>query len=241
MDKYIILNEIGQGYFNKVYLVENTIDKSKYALKFCDKSDKYYSYILNEIEILKKLHHTNIIEMKEYFHDEKKTYIILEYFDSNTLEKTIVENLHFDKKKIANQIIEGLKHIHSIGYVHGDLTLNNILVNKEDNIKIIDFGFSKLENQTTKLHGEFVPRELIFTSPEIIKYGKVSQASDMWSLGIILFKLFSGKFPFEGNTSKTISLRILEKPINYDKINEKKLLKKLLNKDPKKRITIKDL
>lgn len=240
MNKYKILSEIGRGYFNKVFLVEDIADKNKYALKFCDKSYEYYHYILDEIEILKKLQHVNVIKMKEFFHDEKKTYIILEYVNGITLGKAINENIYINKKKAAKQIIKGLKYIHSFGYIHGDLTLNNILIDKESNIKVIDFGLSRLENENKpKIRGE-----LMFSSPETIKYGKVSQASDIWSLGIILFKLFSGKFPFEGNTSKILSLRILEKPINYDKIyevKEKDLLKNLLNRNPEKRILIKDL
>lgn len=236
MEKFKIIEKIGNGFFSEVFLIENKISKNKYAVKFCNKQSPYFEYTWDEIEFLQNVRHENIIKMNEYFEDEKYVYIVLEYFESITLDTFINKNISCNvsscaKSKIIAQIINTIQYIHTNQYIHGDLNLNNILINDQNQIKIIDFGLSKkYSDNRTKIIGEF-----IFCSPETIKYKEISYASDLWSLGIVLFKLLTGKFPFEGNNIKSLSLRILNKEINYKNINEKSLLKKLLKKDPKKR------
>ena len=228
MQNYKILEKIGEGYFSKVFLCENLIDKIKYAIKFCPKNE-YIKYTYDEIRFLKKVQHPNIIRMKEYFEDDKYIYIVLEYIKNTRLD-------NYNEYIIA-EIINTLEYIHSHGYIHGDLNINNILIDENNHIKIIDFGLSRLENEKeSKILGD-----IQFCSPESIKYREITKKSDLWSLGIILYKFYSGKYPFEGSNIKTLSPRILNKEIDFSifkNSKQKKQLKSLLNKNPIKRMIL---
>ena len=226
---YKVLEKIGEGYFSKVYLCENLINKNKYAIKFCLKNE-YIKYTYDEIRFLKEIQHPNIVQMKEYFEDDNYIYIVLEYIKNTQLDNNYNEY-------IITQIINALEYIHSHGYIHGDLNINNILIDENNQIKIIDFGLSRLENEKeSKILGD-----IQFCSPESIKYREITKKSDLWSLGIILYKFYSGKYPFEGSSIKTLSPRILNKEIDFNifkDAKQKKQVKSLLNKNPTKRMIL---
>ncbi len=238
--------------------------------------------ILKEISILKKVNHPNLVKLYEIMHnkDKSKLYLVLEYCEHGDLmtydeEKNIFivnkhifekhlkkNNLELDIEKsyytenlirsFIRQIIRGLNYLHRIGVIHKDLKPNNILLDKDNNCKIIDFNFSSiLENRWIDNVGKkldcndyFRPAEICDLDKDEIKNDYKGMPVDIWALGVTAYILSYNKFPFYSENDNIIEL--------YDKINKVQyeipskpqrskyfihFLKKCLEKDPNKRIT----
>ena len=206
----------------------------------------------DEIEILKKLNHPDIVRIIEFYNTESSYYIINEYCKHGELFAQI--NKHFSETQIAvmfRQILSGLAYLHSNNIIHRDLKLENILINdiekshetKEDLffLKIIDFGTAKIFDKNK--YPRAIVGSIYYIAPEVLfkKYGK---ECDMWSAGVILYMFIVGRPPFDGKTNREIMDKIkLGKYSTNDKrwnkaSNEvKDLINKLLVIEPNKRLT----
>jgi len=221
-DDFKILNKINEGNFSEVFLAEN--EKKKYAIKKTKKT--YKDYIYTEINILKSINYDNIIKIITYFEHEEFIYTVLEYFNGKSLTLETKLNTTNFILKLKNI----LDYIHDRNIIHGDLCLDNILINDNEDIKLIDFGLSK----DNKISGQ-----MIFSSPELLKDIIRTKFSDIWAFGIICFILLTKESPYEGKTEKSLYLRIINKKINYSKFNlngnQINFLKNILKKTPNKR------
>lgn len=250
INEFNILGEIGKGGYSKVYLVQHKRSKRKYAIKAAfktkngkDRSDRTYM----EIRILKQLKHNNIIKMKGWFEDDETIYVVLEYIDGKDCAKYYKEKLpnKMQVKTIMKQLISALTYIHSKGIVHRDIKLENILVDKNGNIKLIDFGLCAVkEEEFDMLQG--LVGTVRYTAPELIKGEGYNESVDVWGVGIILFLLLTGEYPFDGSNKNNIFARIKEKNIHfskYENLNKKEinLLKSLLEKNPDDRIELEEI
>jgi serine/threonine protein kinase len=248
IEEFIILEEIGKGGYSKVYLVQNKKSGKKYALKAChkfkkdkDRSDRSYT----EIAVLRKLNHPNIISLKGWFEDKETIYLVLEHVPERDCAKYFKHVLP-DKNQlrtIMRQLVNVLEYIHNQGIVHRDIKLENILINGEMQIKLIDFGLCAIKEDPYEMI-EGTVGTVRYTAPELLS-GKYNESVDIWGLGIILFMLLTGKYPFDGSKKESIFARIREKNIHYSNYNlekrERSLLRKLLNKSPEDRIEIEDV
>ena len=250
LNEFTILDEIEKGGYSKVYLVENKKTKRQYALKACfrlkkgkDRSERTRT----EIKILKKLKHQNIIRLKGWFEDDDNIYLVLEYIRGKDCSKFFRHNLPTKSqvRSIIKQLVETIIFCHSKGIVHRDLKLENVLVDENYNIKLIDFGLAAIKtNQFDMLSGTM--GTVRYTSPEMIEGKGYNDSIDVWGIGVILFALLTGSYPFDTsnkeNTKQVIFQRICERKIHYSKYNleknEVKLLKMLLEKNPEERIEI---
>lgn len=198
--KYTIINEIGKGASSIIYKVYNNIDKKNYACKKISllNSINTITKIINEINILELVSHDDsFIKIIEYFYDELNYYIILELADGNVLNY-INESITYDEKiikKIFNQIFNGIKKLHQINILHGDLKFDNILYVKSNddfiNIKICDFGLSKiLSNEICYISETEKLGTLTYMAPEIFK-GIYTLKNDIYSLGKMLYIIFT--------------------------------------------------
>ena len=208
--KYEIKKKLGQGGYGKVYQVLNNSDNKYYALKEFpikgETKDNIQS-IKKEAQILSKFNHKNIVKYYDSLEKDDKFYILMEYCDDQNLnvfmEKHKEKNELIEEKIIYNiikQICLGLKEIHSKKIIHRDLKPENIFMNKNNEIKIGDFGISKELNsyktftKTNKKLGS-----LYYTAPEILSDGKYNIKVDIWSLGCIIYELFNLDFYFLNN------------------------------------------
>ena len=265
---YRIGRIIGQGGFAKVNLGLNVLTGRVVAIKSFNKTKttKYgdnlnMNKILYEINLMRKLNHPNITKILETFEDEKFYFIIMEYINGGNLFSYVKKRRKLSEKTakfLFKQIILGIKHIHSQLIVHRDIKLENILIDMNDNVKICDFGIGIIlssENQVLHSHCGtplYIPPEIILSTKE---EGYKGFPADIWSAGIALYIMLSGKLPFNldedqddidvyNNNVKEKNLRlkseiVKKEPKYIENISDeaRNLLKGILNKNPKKRLT----
>ena len=228
INKYRIISKIGEGSFGNVYYSKNIATNQTVAIKKIHKAE--YNKIDNldidnEITILKKLSHPNIIKIYEYYSTGNSFYIINEYCEHGELFKKI--QMDFNENQIAfmaYQIISAVLYLHEKGIMHRDIKLENILINHiEVNpctnkeyywLKLIDFGGSKMinkEQRETNMVGT-----TYYVAPEVL--GKnYNYKCDCWSIGVILYMLVTGVAPFEGKNKDELINAI--KKGSYNKTN----------------------
>eukprot|EP01084_Bolivina_argentea_P160103 278825_1 len=220
---YKVVQQIGAGGSSgKVYQCNHQISKNKFAVKVISKAKLYHTnvtehtkqemikHMKNEINILKKLNHKYLINYKEYYEDKNAVYIVMEHCKGGELYDRIKQKKRYKEKEAApiiKMILEGLFYLHKYHkIVHGDIKPENILfANKTENslIKIIDFGHSfstKNGASKNKMHGSYY-----YMAPEAFN-GEHTYATDMWSIGVILFAMIFGFQPFHVNQSKYKSI-----------------------------------
>ena len=254
ISQYQIKGKIGEGMFGKVKLGIHLLTNEKVAIKIFDKgkikNEKEVEYIEREISILKKLNHYNTIKLYNIIQNENFIFLIQEYVPNGELLHFLEnpENMNLTENhicKIYQQIISGIEYLHEIGIAHRDLKLENILLNREKNIKIIDFGLS---NKYNKENGELLQSSCgspCYAAPEMIKgiqYHGLD--TDIWSSGILLYLMLCKSFPFNDKNNSKLYQKILSGKFNlpnYLSNEAKDLLSKLLKVNPTERIKLDEI
>ena len=252
ISNYEIGKIIGKGAYSIVKICRNKITKEKFAMKIYEKKnikdDIKKKCILSEIEILKKLNHPNIAKLYDTIITDKYILLIQELIDGISLreyynldirnQKYLSENKLILLKNIFKQIFSAFDYIHKNNISHRDIKLENILITKNSQIKIIDFGFG-IYNPKKKLQ-KFFCGTPNYMAPEIIlKKEYNGQKYDMWSLGILLYKLFCADFPFKGKNEKDLYNNIIKgKFAIKDYVPEyiQELIKQMIRLKPEQRI-----
>ncbi|GEM_PF-1160481 len=212
--RFRIIRKLGEGGSAEVYLVEDIKTQKKYALKLLK-----YSKFLKAYELARKLNHPNIVKIYETGTIDGKTYVLTEYVDGKPLNFQISGLSLKDRIKIATQIIEALVASHKKGIMHKDLKPENILLTKDLKVKLTDFGLARDEGTGLTKTGELAGTPA-YISPEELKGEKPTKSSDIFSLGVILYELFTGTHPFRKDTISQTMYNIINKnPKPPDKIN----------------------
>jgi len=212
--RYQIIEELGKGGMGKVYKAQDTDLKEKVAIKLlkpeiaADK--KTIERFRNELKFARKIRHKNVCQMYDLNKEEGAHYITMEYVDGEDLKSMIRMMGQLSSGKtifIAKQICEGLVEAHRLGVVHRDLKPQNIMIDKDGNTRIMDFGIAR----SLKTKGITAAGVMIGTpeymSPEQVEGKEVDQRSDIYSLGVILYEMVTGRVPFEGDTPFTIGVK----------------------------------
>ena len=240
-------NFIGKGTFSKVYIGYNKDNPNeKVAIKKIYKKDdaKYKKYIEKEIEIMYKLNHKNIIKLYETIYTEQYIFLILELCNTDLYK--FIQNNELNEENIQyiiKQIVEAIKYIMDNNIVHRDLKPHNILINKNLDIKLADFGFAREFKDT--LLSDTICGSPLYMAPEILNNQKYNIKSDIWSLGIIMYEMVMKNHPFKTNNMKDLIEKINNKKpiivnVNVSE-NCKNLIYKLLEIDYKKRLDWEDI
>ena len=242
--QYEFIKCIKSGGFGKVYLAKNIITQKEYAIKQIDSSKFSNEEIYNisrEHMILRSFNHKNIIKCYDSFNYDNFFYTVMDYAKGGELTLLLNEKKRLNElecKKIFKQIYEAVCYIHAQNIIHRDLKPNNILfLDKEKTqIVLIDFGISGFCNGTYK--ETIKAGTTLFLPPEVVGgYDfKSSTKLDIWALGIILYRMIEGIYPFKAKKDKEIIKNILTSPIKFnDNIpisnNCKKLISKMLEKN----------
>ena len=213
--RYKILNKLGDGSYGTVYSAINILTGSKIAMKKIEKIKENEIddlQIKNEIDILKKLDHPNIVKIYEFYDTKKNYFIITEYCKHGELYSYI--KYSYTETQLAvlfYQVFSGLCYLHDNHILHRDLKLENIMISEIEKdlsshydffwIKIIDFGtakiFKKSKNEKTVVGSSY------YIAPEVLKQ-KYNEKCDTWSVGVILYMLIVGRAPFDGKTDEEI-------------------------------------
>ena len=249
---YLKTRLLGSGAFGEVWLVHHKDLDRDFAMKIIKKRKNRSNdekEILNEIEILKKLDHPKILKVIDFYSTTKKYYIITEYCPEGELFNEIIKVGKFDEGQAAfiiNQILKAVTYCHKMNIIHRDIKPENIMItNREKNgclqVKLIDFGTAKIFEKGVQ-ENKYVGSSY-YMAPEVIKR-KYDEKCDLWSIGVILYILLTGRPPFDGNDDEEI-LENVKKGV-YDKwaypfpllsAHGKDLIFKLLQYDPKKRLS----
>ena len=254
IDEYIISSDLGIGSYAEVKLGIHKITKKKYAIKIYDKNliddEEKKNSIKNEIFILKQLNNENIMKLYDVINTKKHLYLFLEYINGISLLEYIQksENKRIEEKickKIFYQIVKAISYCQNKNICHRDIKLENILIINDNNIKLIDFGFAIKCNRND--FQEFFCGTLYYMPPEIVNKQKyIPFYSDIWSLGVLLYAMLYGKFPFKSKKEEEL-FELINKaklvfPTNVNISDEaKNLLMKIIVIKPSKRLSLENI
>ncbi|ONI17099.1 hypothetical protein PRUPE_3G137600 [Prunus persica] len=244
VEGYHVIELVGEGSFGKVYKGRRKYTGQTVAMKFImkhGKTDKDIHNLRQEIEILRKLKHENIIEMLDSFESPQEFCVVTEFAQGELFE--IVEDdkcLHEEQvQAIAKQLVRALHYLHSNRIIHRDMKPQNILIGAGSIVKLCDFGFARAMSTNTVVLRSIKGTPL-YMAPELVREQPYNHTADLWSLGVILYELFVGQPPFYTNSIYALIRHIVKDPVKYpDNMSPsfKSFLKGLLNKVPQNRLT----
>lgn len=247
--KYDLIKEIGTGAYATVHEALHKETGVRRAIKILPKfvmSEEAKSRFINEFEILRRTDHPNIVTLYEYYEDDRNFYLVQELCSGGELlDMMMSREQGFSEVRAAcyiKQVLSAVCHCHSMNIVHRDLKPDNLLLEHKhpsSAIKVIDFGISCLTEKSKTLTQK--TGTIQYMAPEIFRV-KYNEKCDVWSCGVILFTMLSGKMPFGGNSDKEIVQSISKGKYSmtgpeWASISEgaKELVRKMLQIDPNRR------
>ena len=244
MNDFQPLKLVGKGSFGKVILVKYFENNKIYAMKILKKEEiikrKQINHTKTERLILEKLNHPFIAKLKFAFQDEQKLYLVTEFMQGGELYFHLKRNSYFKEKAVkfyTSQILLAIEYLHNNGYIYRDLKPENILIDKDGNVKLTDFGLSKMvlndKSTTDTICG--TPEYL---APEIFRQQSYTKCVDWFSFGILLYEMICGNFPFKLKNRK-IEENTYDTKIEYPEkmsMEARDTIGKLLQIDPEKRL-----
>jgi serine/threonine protein kinase len=240
--RYEKVDRLGIGSFGEVWKIKDvTKDPPDVYVAKIPLSKKLNAKIEKEARILKNLAgHAGVPEVREVIEEKKKIALIQEFVFGKTLFEVIERE--FEEKEVESvmiQLIDVVAHAHDMGTIHRDIKPENIIVKPDGAIKLLDFGAAKELKE--KEMSNTVTGSRPFMSPEQIM-GKSQRRSDVWALGVVMFVLYTGMFPFYHDVEKVLMDMILENPPSPpSKFNEEldpeieRIILKCLEKNPENR------
>lgn len=245
---YELRSVLGKGGFAFVYNAVNIFYHMEFAVKVISPPKEGNERILRsfdaEVNALIKLDHPNVIRLYDYFMEDDHLFLVLEFCSGGNLESKISRGEIIPepaKFKICSQIISALKYCYDQSISHRDIKASNILFDSNGRVKVADFGLSELIGHDENFN-EF-NGSLSYASPELCR--KIAHnpfKSDVWSLGVLFYRIFTYSYPFNGRTKNELKDRIVD-GFYTEKVQGPlgKLIRKMLHVDPEMRVTIEQL
>lgn len=253
-DRYEILDKIGTGGMSDVYKAKDHILGREVAVKVLKQEFAedvtFVTKFRSEAQSAAGLEHANIVNIYDVGSENGMYYIVMEYVEGITL-KTYIEKkgqLNFKEAiSIAIQVGRGIEAAHNKGIIHRDIKPQNIIISTEGKVKVTDFGIARATTSNT-IHAD-VMGSVHYVSPEQARNGYVDGKSDIYSLGIVMYEMVTGRVPFDGDTTVAVALQHLQEemvaPSAYAPelpISLEKIILKCTMKSPDRRYaTIEDL
>ncbi|RJP72039.1 MAG: serine/threonine protein kinase [Candidatus Abyssobacteria bacterium SURF_17] len=261
---YRIIRPVGKGGMGRVYLAIDDKEDRTVAIKvlpeeFLD-DKKRSEYLTRELQIARELDHPNvvnifdIIELRRKEDGKLQGFMLMEFIDGDNLRKHITDqDLSITQGvELCEQICAGLNYIHRHRLrdgryhtiIHRDIKPENILITRQGQVKIVDFGLSTEEKGFRLFRSKSRAGTPQYMSPEQIKEGTVDERSDIYSLGVCMYELFTGKLPYEGKDRKAIMKMHISRKITPEppsSVNRRippslsRIILTALEKDPDKR------
>ncbi|KAK4020678.1 hypothetical protein OUZ56_002633 [Daphnia magna] len=247
---YEMYDTIGSGGFAKVKLGVHCLTGEKVAIKIMDKKQlgDDLPRIRLEIEAMKSLSHQNVCKLFQVIETDAKIFMILEYCPDGELFDYIVERDRLtedEARHFFRQIVAAVAYIHHKGFAHRDLKPENLLLDDDQQLKLIDFGLCAKPKGGMNSHLETCCGSPAYAAPELIS-GKcyLGSEADIWSMGVLLYALLCGYLPFDDDNIAVLYRKIqsgmYEKP-EWLSESSMEMLDQLLQVDPKRRITVAQL
>ena len=248
---YTLGVELGSGAFGKVVLGNHIITGETVAIKILDKiilnqTPEDYELVKKEMSILKLVKHKYVIQLYEILQTPNHIFIIMEYCDGKDIMDYILSKNFLsesDALKYFQQLINALFYLHSQNIAHRDIKIDNILLDRNKNLKLIDFGLSTKYSDNKLLDQPC--GTIVYSAPEVLEGQPYhGMLADVWSSGIVLYGMISGYLPFSDNDDNINKKLIIEGKIEMpDNISPwlKDLLKHMLDVNPMTRYTLQDI
>jgi serine/threonine protein kinase/tetratricopeptide (TPR) repeat protein len=212
--RYQVIEELGKGGMGRVYKVFDTEIQEKVALKLLNPEiagdEKTIERFRNELKTARKISHKNVCRMYHLSKFEDAQYITMEYVSGEDLKSMIhmMGSLSGGQAiTIAKQICEGLGEAHRLGVIHRDLKPQNIMIDRDGNARIMDFGIARSLKARGITDAGVIIGTPEYMSPEQVDGRETDQRSDIYSLGVILFEMLTGRLPFEGETPFSVAFK----------------------------------
>ena len=250
---FTVLGTIGEGSFGKVSLVRHNKTGSQYAIKQISKLNKNNqegkTYFRREIEIMYKIHQSNVVRLFNHFEDNEYCYFVMEYVENGNLfcQPQWKNNhcfLSTDVAKIIKEVICAVYYLHNMNppIIHRDIKPENVLIDKDGVAKLTDFGWSNYVD-SKEIRSTYCGTP-VYLAPEMIKEIGHDEHLDIWCIGVLLFELLTGNVPFKGKDIQSLNNNILSLKISWPKDIDpiaKNLIFKILKPNPNERISLRDM
>ncbi|MEJ2613648.1 MAG: protein kinase [Ignavibacteriaceae bacterium] len=244
--QYRILEKIGSGGMGTVYKARDTKLDRLVALKFLaphlSQADEEKKRFLHEAKAISAIDNSNICSIFEINEtDRGQMFIAMAYYEGVSLKNKIKsESISIDEAvNISIQIAKGLLKAHSSGIIHRDIKPANIILTKDHEVKIVDFGLAKLTGNTMLTKEGTTLGTIAYMSPEQSRGTDVDQRTDIWALGVVLYEMLSGNQPFKGDYDQAVMYSIInDEPVPITKLNSdipvelQNIVKHALQKNP---------
>ena len=215
--RYHILETIGGGGMANVYKAHDAILNRTVAVKvlrpqFSD-DDEFIRRFRREAQAATSLSHPNVVSIYDVGEESDLYYIVMEYVDGLTLKQLIQQRGSLPIEEIVDimmQISSAIAHAHANQIVHRDIKPHNILISEQGEAKVTDFGIARAMTSATITHTNSVMGSVHYLSPEQARGGMVNEKSDIYSLGIVLYEMVTGRVPFSGDTAVSIAIKHLQ-------------------------------
>lgn len=244
--RYELLELIGVGGMADIYRARDIQEDRIVAVKILKTefagSDEFLRRFRNESKAIALLSHPNIVKIYDVGFTEKVQFIVMEYVDGITLTDYIEQQgvlkwrdaLHF-----TVQVLKALQHAHDRGIVHRDVKSSNVMLLRDGTIKVMDFGIARFNRENNKTVSEKTIGSVHYISPEQARGDITDERSDIYSVGVALYEMLTGKKPFDGDTPVAIALKHMQStPKKPSEINEtipegmEQIVLKAMQKDP---------
>jgi len=239
------IKQIGQGSYARVFLVQKKDTEEYFAMKVLNKKkifdERAKNRVIVEKDIIRSVDHPFIVKLHCSFQSDEKLYFLLDFLNGGDLYQHMMRSNKFKENRArfyAAEIVLALDFLHKHNIVYRDLKPQNILLGIDGHVKLTDFGLSKNDfdaNQENTICGT-----VKYIAPEAISGKKYDHMVDWWSLGIIIYRMLTGKLPYPTNKNNEVRVFIVKCKIKISRFKFSKpaykLLTGLLQKDPNKRL-----
>lgn len=229
MDRYQIESKLGSGGTAVVYKAVDTVLNREVTVKILQEqfttNQKFVMRFRKEAQAVAALSHPNIVSVYDVGCSENNEhYLIMEYIEGHTLKEIIQKKapLSLDRSlDYIHQILAGLNHAHSYGVIHRDIKPQNIMITNDGQVKIMDFGLAMNLTDTTITYDTSIFGSVYYIAPEIAQKGSGDERVDLYSTGIVLYEMLTGKLPFTGDSPISIALQHVDgKYVPIDEIDD---------------------
>ena len=242
-DRYLLKSELGQGGMGTVYLAHDSVLERDVAVKLISGArlgSEGRSRLLVEARTVAKLKHPNIVTVYDAGEFEDQPYVVMEYVQGVTLNKYKPDGLE-RILEIARQICAALQHAHDQGIVHRDLKPENVIIESDGSARLMDFGLA-VSTATRMTEDGMISGTVFYMSPEQAFGYEVTPQSDLYSLGVILYELTTGRLPFEADDALAVITQHIHAPVVPPRAKNEQipiplndLILSLLSKEPNDR------
>lgn len=213
-DRYELLEQIGEGGMALVYKARCRILDRIVAIKLLKeefaRDDNFVQRFKTEAHAVASLSHPNLVNIYDVGQQDNNYYIVMEYVEGKTLKELIEEDAPLSIERavdIAIMICDGLQHAHEKGIIHRDIKPHNILITESGIVKVADFGIAQAITKHTITFGGNVIGSVHYISPEQAKGEPLTPATDIYSVGCVLYEMLTGQIPYDAESPITIALK----------------------------------